>query len=331
MASTGTPRTGKHLTRHETEIAASAQRVYDIIADAAAWPLHFTPTIHVERTALGPADERLEIWANANGEVKHWTSHRELDAAKYRVTFRQEVSSPPVASMGGEWIVEPLAEESCRLVLLHDFDAVGDTAENVAWVERATDRNSRTELANIKALAEEWERRQELVFSFEDSVVVHGSPEEVYDFLYDAKRWSERLPHVGSIDLREDVENVQQMSMLTVTADGSSHTTESVRVCFPATPDGAPGDVPARIVYKQLVPPSLMTAHLGTWRFEPVPGGVRATSAHTVTINEATIARVLGPQAGADDAKQAVRNGAGGNSRATLGLAKEFAEGRDKR
>jgi aromatase/bifunctional cyclase/aromatase len=331
MARPGTPRTGKYLTRHETEIAAPAERVYGIIADAAAWPLHFTPTIHVERTALGPADERLAIWASANGEVKHWTSHRELDAAQGRVTFRQEVSSPPVASMGGEWIVEPLDKARCRLVLLHDFDAVGDTPENVAWVEKATDRNSQTELANIKALAEDWEHRQELVFSFEDSIVVNGSPEEVYDFLYDAKLWHERLPHVGRIELREDVENVQHLSMLTVIKDGSSHTTESVRVCFPAPGDAAAGEAPARIVYKQLVPPSLMTAHLGTWRFEQVPEGVRATSAHTVTINEATIAQVLGPQAGVEDAKQAVRAGAGGNSRATLALAKEFVESRGKR
>lgn len=333
MATTGTPRTGKHLTRHETEIAAPAQRVYDIVADAAAWPLHFTPTIHVERTALGPGEERLAIWASANDDVKHWTSRRTLDAAARRVTFRQEASSPPVASMGGEWIVEPLGEERCRLVLLHDFDAVGDTAENVAWVEQATNRNSVTELANIKTLAEDWERRRELVATFEDSVVVEGTLEAVYDFLYDAKRWDERLPHVGRIDLQEDVENIQRMAMVTVTADGSSHTTESVRVCFPAdgSEDAAAGEPPARIVYKQLVPPSLMTAHLGTWRFERVPEGVRATSAHTIVVNEAAIADVLGPQAGVEDAKRAVRNGAGGNSRATLGLAKDFVEQWGKR
>jgi aromatase/bifunctional cyclase/aromatase len=279
--------TGKHRTTHEIEIEAPADLVYGIIADATAWPLHFAPTIHVERTDLGGGAERLRIWATANQEVRNWTSRRELDPAERRVTFRQEVSTAPVAAMGGEWQVTDLGAGRTGLVLLHDFDAVGDTAENVDWDTRATDRNSHAELGNIKNLAENWAHQRELVFSFEDSVLVQGDAAEVYDFLYDAKRWQERLPHVGRIDLREDVANIQSMTMLTVIKDGSTHSTESVRVCFPDS---------HRIVYKQLVPPSLMAAHLGEWTFVGTPEGVLATSRHTVTINEANIAKVLGPE-----------------------------------
>ncbi|KOG87069.1 cyclase, partial [Streptomyces varsoviensis] len=72
---------GRHRTVHETEIDAPADTVYAIIADATAWPERFTPTVHVEREPLGAAAERLRIWATANGEVKHWTSRRDLDAA----------------------------------------------------------------------------------------------------------------------------------------------------------------------------------------------------------------------------------------------------------
>ncbi len=310
------PANGKHQTAHEIEIEAPSERVYRLIADAADWPQRFEPTIHVERTALEAGSERLRIWATANGEVRSWTSLRELDPEGLRISFRQEVSTHPVAAMGGEWIIVPLDADRSRLTLLHDFDAVDDTPENVAWVSQATDRNSKAELANIKHLAETWDRHQELVFSFEDSVLIRGTLTETYDFLYQAALWHERLPHVGRLDLREDVENVQWMSMETVTKDGSSHVTESVRICSPSE----------RIVYKQLVPPLLMTAHLGVWSFEETPDGVRASSSHTVTVNEATVVPVLGADATVETAKQFIRGAAGGNSVATLTLAKKFVE-----
>ncbi|MWA03651.1 cyclase [Actinomadura sp. LD22] len=313
------PPKGRHTTSHEVDIKAPAERVYRIVADAADWPQRFVPTIHVEHTGLGAGAERLEIWATGNGEVKHWTSRRELDPAARRVEFRQEVSSPPVASMGGTWIVSQEPNGVTRLVLEHDFEAVDDDPEGVAWITRATDRNSATELGNIKALAEGWDRLAELTFSFEDSVVVNGAPEEVYDFLYRADLWPERLPHVASMKFAEEEPGVQEMAMETRTKDGSTHTTESVRVCFPHE----------RIVYKQLVPPSLMTAHLGEWTFTAEgEGRVRATSRHTVTVKEDAITTVLGEGATVQTAKEFIRKAAGGNSTATLNLAKEFVEAR---
>ena len=67
------------------------------------------PTVHADYAERGETEERIRLWATANGEVKNWTSRRRLDPAALRVEFRQEVSSPPVAAMGGTWIVEPLA------------------------------------------------------------------------------------------------------------------------------------------------------------------------------------------------------------------------------
>ncbi|MFC5183699.1 aromatase/cyclase [Actinomadura harenae] len=305
----------QHRMTHEIDVSAPEELVYRLIADAAKWPLRFDPTVHVERTALGAGAERLAIWALANGEVKHWTSRRDLDAGAGRVRFRQEVSTPPVASMGGEWVVTPEGAGS-RLTLHHEFTAIDDDPAGVAWIRQATDSNSRAELANLKALAETAARRAELTFSFSDEVVIASPAEPAYEFLYAAGRWPERLPHVAGLELREPTPNLQLMTMETKAADGSVHTTESARVCFPHH----------RIVYKQLVPPKLMTAHLGEWSCTDVPGGVRVTAAHTVTVNEPAIAAVLGRAAGVPEAKRFLRRAVGGNSRATLELTKRFAE-----
>lgn len=316
-------RTGIQHTTHHVDIDAPAEAVYGIVADTPAWPARFAPTIHVDRLE-GPAStavsgrERLRIWATANGEAKSWTSWRDLNAEKLRIHFAQEVSSPPVASMSGEWIVEPGATPgTSRLTLLHEYTAVDDDPAGLEWIDKATDSNSRTELANIKALAEQLGTERELVFDFEDSTLVDADAETVYRFLHEVDAWPERLPHVSRMRVRESVENVQWMVMDTVAKDGSEHTTESVRICFPAD---------RRIVYKQLVTPPLMTTHVGVWTVAQTPEGVRATSWHRVRVNDEKITAVLGPDGTRESARAFIRRAVGGNSAATLALAKSFAE-----
>ncbi|MEV0804773.1 aromatase/cyclase [Micromonospora sp. NPDC050200] len=306
----------RHHAEHAIDVDAPVDIVYRVIADAVAWPQHFRPTIHVERLETDGTTERLQIWATANDAVKTWTSRRVLDEAGHRVTFRQEVSAPPVASMGGEWLAAPRPYGGTRLTLRHDFTAMDDDPEGVAWIRRATDRNSDAELANIKAVAERWDRLGELAFSFDGSVTVDGPMELAYDFLHQAARWPERLPHVARLNLREDVEGIQHMAMDTRANNGSVHTTESVRVCFPGQ----------RIVYKQLVTPALMTAHTGEWVLEKADGVVLVTSRHTIVVNESAITGVLGPDATVASARAFLQNAIGTNSEKTLRLAKAFAE-----
>ncbi|MFF2045696.1 aromatase/cyclase [Kitasatospora sp. NPDC058170] len=304
-------------TTHDIDVDAPADVVYAVIADARAWPRRFGPTLHVEHAELAAGVERLRIWAGANGEVAHWTSRRELDRGRRRIGFRQEVSSPPVASMAGEWQVRERPGGS-TLVLTHEFTAVDDDPQGVDWITRATDRNSRTELGNIKQLAESWAELARLEFEFEDSVLVDAPLETVYGFLNEAAEWPTRLPHVARLDLREDTPGIQHMSMDTRTADGSEHTTESIRICFPG----------AGIAYKQLRTPSMMSAHTGRWSFAQTEHGVRVTSWHAVVLNPEAIPAVLGPDATIASARAFIRQAAGGNSRATLALAKRFAEER---
>ncbi|MEU3052035.1 aromatase/cyclase [Streptomyces fimicarius] len=302
---------------HEITVDAAAEDIYRLIAEVENWPRIFPPTVHVEQVERGEHSERIRIWATANGEAKNWTSRRDLDPEGLRITFRQEVSAPPVATMGGTWIIEPLGGNSSRVRLLHDYRAVDDDPESLEWIDRAVDRNSRSELAALKANVELATGAAELTLSFEDSVRVEGAAKDVYAFIDEADQWKSRLPHVAEVDLREDEPGLQVLRMDTLTKDGSSHTTESVRVCFPHH----------RIVYKQTTLPALMKLHTGYWRLtDNGDGSTTATSQHTVIVNTENIARILGPDAGVAEARTYLRNALGANSRATLDHAKRYAE-----
>ncbi|MCX5185803.1 aromatase/cyclase [Streptomyces sp. NBC_00268] len=303
---------------HEITIAAPAPAVYRLLAEVTNWPRIFPPTIHVDRVEHDGSQERIRIWATANGEAKNWTSRRELDPEALRITFRQEVTAPPVAAMGGTWIIEPLGENESRVRLLHDYRAVDDDPHDLLWIDQAVDRNSRSELAALKENVEFAHAAEEVTFSFEDTVYVDGSAKDVYAFINEANLWSERLPHVATVRLEEDTVGLQTLEMDTRAKDGSVHTTKSYRVTFPHQ----------HIAYKQVTLPALMTLHTGHWTFTDTDQGVAATSQHTVTLNTDNITRVLGDTATVADARAYVHTALSTNSRATLTHAKAFAENR---
>ncbi|MFD9378421.1 aromatase/cyclase [Streptomyces sp. NPDC059999] len=301
---------------HEITIAAPASDVYRLLADVVNWPRIFPPTIHVDRVDFNGTYERIRIWATANGQPKNWTSRRELDPQGLRITFRQEVTTKPVASMGGAWIIEPLDENSSRVRLLHDYRAIDDDAHDLLWIDEAVDKNSRSELAALKRNVEFAHGAEEVTFSFEDTVTIDGSAKDAYDFINEAHLWSERLPHVATVRLTEDTPGVQTLEMDTRAKDGSVHTTKSHRVTFPHH----------KIAYKQVTLPALMTLHTGYWTFRDTDHGVTAGSQHTVTLNTDNITRILGPDATVADARAYVHTALSTNSLATLNHAKTHAE-----
>ncbi|MGW6823945.1 aromatase/cyclase [Streptomyces sp. NPDC055005] len=304
---------------HEITIAAPASDVYRLLADVVNWPRIFPPTIHVDRVDFNGTHERIRIWATANGQPKNWTSRRELDPQGLRITFRQEVTTKPVASMGGAWLVEPLDENSSRVRLFHDYRAIDDDAHDLLWIDEAVDKNSRSELAALKRNVEFAHGAEDVTFSFEDTVTIDGSAKDAYDFVNDAHLWSERLPHVATVRLTEDTPGVQTLEMDTRAKDGSVHTTKSHRVTFPHH----------KIAYKQVTLPALMTLHTGYWTFRDTDHGVTASSQHTVTLNTDNITRILGPDATVADARAYVHTALSTNSLATLNHAKTHAENKN--
>ena len=303
---------------HDITIAAPAAEVYRLIAEVVHWPRIFPPTIYVDQFERGEHEERIRIWAVANGEAKTWTSRRILDPEGLRIEFRQEVSTPPVAAMGGTWLIEPLSPALSRVRLLHDYRAVDDDPAHLTWIEQAVDRNSRSELAALRHNVELATATGESTFSFVDTVRVAGSAKDVYDFINEAHLWPQRLPHVVRTRLEEDTPGLQSLEMDTRAKDGSVHSTKSNRVCFPHQ----------RIAYKQVTLPALLSLHTGCWTFEEAEHGVDASSQHTVALNTENITQVLGPGAGIAEAKEFVHSALSTNSLATLGHARDYAEGK---
>jgi aromatase len=301
---------------HEITISAPAAAVYRLISEVENWPRIFPPTIYVDHLERGPDDERIRIWATANETAKDWTSYRTLDADALRITFRQEVPARPVAAMSGTWIIEPLSATESRVRLLHDYQAIDDDPESLAWIDQAVDRNSRSELAALKNNVEAVRAAEDVSFSFEDSVQISGSVKDVYDFINEADRWAERLPHVAVVRLEEISLGLQILEMDTQAKDGSTHTTKSYRVCLPDQ----------KIAYKQVTLPALMSLHTGYWTFTENEGGVLASSQHTVVLNTINVARVLGEKATVAQACEYVHAALSTNSLATLGHAKSHAE-----
>ncbi|MER6187629.1 MULTISPECIES: aromatase/cyclase [unclassified Streptomyces] len=303
-------------TRHKVHVSAPAGVVYALIADAVNWPLYFSPSVHVERLELDGERERLRMWSLMDGQLKSWTSWRHLDPVQRRVEFRQELYAPPLNSMGGVLNVRAEGPQDTELELWYDFSVAGDLPDDVAWVERVADGNSRVQLAGLKAVAERWTRLDELVLTFEDSVHIDGPPELVYDFLYRAGDWPELVPHVTRVDLTEDAPGVQRMSMETLTEYGS-HTTDSVRICFPHA---------ERIIFKETTTSPLLEAHTGEWSVVPDERGVTVIAQHSVVLHEENVAAELGEHASLAHARRYVREALGGNCRVLLAHAKKHAE-----
>ncbi|MBW1602495.1 aromatase/cyclase [Streptomyces sp. JJ66] len=314
---------GPHTTRHTVTVWAPPRTVFGLLADVANWPHVFGPTVHSEMLQDDGRDQLLRLWAFAGGQVRTWTSRRELDPAAGRIVFRQTVPAAPVAAMGGEWLVEAHADGGSRVTLLHDFRAVDDDPAAVTLIGEAVERNSRAELAALKGVAEQGEQRAELVFTFRDCEHVHGAAEDVFSFLDRADLWPERLPHVARLALTEDEPGVQHLDMDTrSSADGSLHNTTSVRICRPEE---------LTIVYKQLRVPAALAGHTGRWVIEQDSADsarLAVTSWHTVTLDPEGVRQALGPAATLAEARALVRKSLGANSSATLRYAKEYAESR---
>jgi aromatase len=310
-----------HRTEHRLVVSAPADQLYALVADVTRWPAVFEPNLHVHHLERGERQERFRLWALLNGTVKSWTSRRELDPAQRTVSFEQEVSQPPVASMGGQWRLEPLPDGRTEVVLLHHFSVVGDDPDTVDWINRAVDGNSEKELAALRAVAERADNVDDVVFSFEDLVRSSGSAADCYEFVNRADKWAERLPHVDAVSLREDEPGIQELSMDTVTEGGATHTTRSYRIC----------ESNSWIAYKQVVLPALLSGHSGLWTFREDSGTTTVTARHTVSIQPEAIEEVLGAGSTLADARRFVRSALGNNSLTTLKHASEFAAGKGDR
>ncbi|MEU1085045.1 SRPBCC family protein [Streptomyces sp. NPDC005908] len=312
-----------HRMAQHAEVDAPAGVLYGLIADALRWPVFLPPTLHVEQLEFDGRSERLRMWVTANGEIRSWTTRRVLDPVAHRVDFRQEVLPRPVTSMGGSWTVEPRGPERSVVVLSNDFAVDGNARADVDWVKRATSANTRAALDNLRRLAERWRRLDELVLSFEDRVHADAPPEPVYAFLHRFGDRDDAVPGATGIDIVERAPGVQLMTVELAGPDGTTRTTESVRIGFPHA---------GRIVYKDVrdtEQPALLAAHTGEWSVEPdaYGTGVTVTARHHAVLDEDGVRRRYGDGADAvRQARQELRTRLTRDGARALRLVKEHAE-----
>ncbi|WP_329410094.1 SRPBCC family protein [Nocardia vinacea] len=306
--------TTEYTTRHVVDIAAPAAHIYTVIADAENWPIIFPPAVHVRREPRPGGIEVLDIWATAHDKVKAWRSQRELDATNRTVTFCQLVTAPPVASMSGTWRIETNESGTSTVILDHRFTAVADEPDSVTWIEQALDTNSTAELAAVEATVLGRQDGSVVTLAFSDSVTIRSAAQPVFDFLYRADLWPERLPHVSRVALSY-IDDAQVLEMDTTTDTGEAHTTRSYRVATDRF----------ELAYKQTVLPEGFLAHHGKWTLAETADETLATSHHRVQLD---LNRLRGRLGLTDqrDIEQRVRAALGGNSLRTLEAARAFAE-----
>ncbi|MDJ0362341.1 SRPBCC family protein [Rhodococcus sp. H29-C3] len=303
-----------HTVTVTVTVAAAAATVYEALSDVTLWPEIFTPTIHAEILGRDGERQSIKLWAMANGESKMWSSDRRLDNDKMTIDFQQTTPNHPIAFMSGRWSVNSLDERSCTVALDHSYSAVDNDASALEWIGRAVDTNSTVELAALKTYCEE-KGTSEGPFKFSDSVESSADPARIFEFLDRGDLWGERLAHVPSVSMETSDGGLQRLKMVTVTHDGDSHVTESIRISQP----------PARLLYKQITLPELLTLHTGVWTIAPAGELWKVTSQHTVRIDASKIHAVLGNQATLRDAQELVRRNLGNNSLLTLKAAAKWA------
>lgn len=322
--------TPMRTAEHTGMLDAPPQVAYGLVADVTRWPLLFPPCLAARVLERDADSERIRLWAAVGNEVRSWISLRKFDEDAFRVDFRQETPSPPVTWMSGHWQCEPAADGSgrTRLVLGHEWATEGTERESDR-IAAALEDNSRREIGAVKSWAERPGKPEDLSFSFTDRIAVSSGPKEVYDFLFRADLWPDRLPHVAEVRLETAEEtaasagaHVQHLEMDTRAADGTTHGTRSVRLCFPYE----------RIVYKQTTVPRGLLAHSGEWVITPLPEGTHVTARHWVALDPAVAEEEFGPDGGLARAREHVRRTLGGNSVRTLEAAREFlaAAGRQR-
>ncbi|MFJ6797987.1 SRPBCC family protein [Streptomyces sp. NPDC091268] len=302
-----------HASERTAEVAAPAGVVYGLLADAVRWPLLLPAPVHVERMDFDGTHERLRLWDVAGDRVRSFHMRRVLNPHTRTVAFELEDTFRPGVPTIGRWTVEARDDTETLLTLSQQRTLEGLPGDFGPGGRREWEEETEAQLAQVKEIAERWERLDELLLSFEDSVHVAGPAELVYDFLYRIEDWAQLVPHVDAARVVEDVPGVQVAAVDTFAEPGGlGVTTRTVRLCFPAA---------ARIVYKELASPELVAAHSGEWSLEPDEDGVRVVCAQQVMLREEAVEPVLGAGTELAEARRYVREWLGGASAETLRLA----------
>jgi aromatase len=318
-----------HLMQHQIEIDVGADRAFALIRDVEGWPSIFPPCRSARILEQNGGRQLIEITALANGQPMTWRSERELFPEVRHIAFRQVQPSPLLERMEGSWRFHPLATGTL-VVLEHRFavkarpeglvEGVSTAQEAQDFMVRSTDDNSRRELQALKrALEARAAGGHPLRTEFEESLTLAAPAEQVYALLQRARDWPDLLPHCRAVDIRYEDERNQEF-LMTVEVRGHEERIRTIRRCTPHT----------SITYFQPEPPPLLEQHVGEWRVEPVPGGVRVVSWHAVALRPERVREMWGDIA-PREALRRVEDAINSNSLGTMKAIQARLEARSGR
>ncbi|WP_328609280.1 aromatase/cyclase [Amycolatopsis sp. NBC_00345] len=308
----------KHTTEEKLLIHAPIDVVRELVLDVESWPQLHPAAIHAEYLERTAESELIQHWSLVDDHtVRTWRARRWSEDDGARIVFRHEPVAAPFAMMGGGFTFEPREDDSTLVHMHHEFALLKEDDALAAGRLEAMSRGSGVYLETLRYAAENREELSQSIISFVDPLFIAGAIEDAYQYLYEADKWPERIPHVKALTLEEPAPGIQFFDMDTVSGDGAAHTTRSVRICLPHH----------KIVYKQIKTPPMLAAHTGHWEFVRTPEGVESRARHTATIIPDRT-HLLGEGTTVQGARNYLRRVLGTNSLGNLRLAKEYAETR---
>jgi len=302
----------------ELLVAAPAADVRAVLTDLTLWTQLHRTSVHTEVLGTDGDEQILQHWSlSGDAAVRTWRERRVTSEDGSLIRFRHEQPEEPFTQLSGEWRFQPQSDGKTLVRNHHDFTVAAGSEHLVGELTERLRRGHQDCLATLAYGAENRAELEQLVISFEDPLFIAGSIQDAYDYLWEADKWEERIPHIAKLDIEEPAPQVQFFDMETSTPDGSSHTTRSVRIAVE----------PEIIVYKQTRLPALLDGHTGHWKFTRTPEGVIAAARHTATIKPSALG-ILGAGSTVQDARNYLRKVLSANSMSNLRLAKAYAEER---
>lgn len=263
---------------HSAEVAAPAEAVYALLANAVRGPLYSPQVLHVERMDADGDRERLRLWEQSGGGVRCSLWARVAHPGERRIEFWRLRGEAPFTSMAGQWTVEERPGGRSVVSVLHEFTVAGDPeGAEAARAALAVEDSARSALRGVRRIAQGSGGSRQRVLTFQESLRVEGPGEVVYDFLYRAADWAGRVPQVRHVEVSEVSPGIQAVNYRLRLPDRTERATNSLRLCFPHA---------GRIVYKQTTPWAPVAAHTGEWSVLPDEHGVRVIAEHTVLLDE---------------------------------------------
>lgn len=140
--------------RHTTRIAMSPRNVFELVANVDRWRALLDSLVSVEHLGFDGVCERVRFSKRVNGVTQGMNMMLELNPKRMQVRFRHVDVLPPLASMGGLWLVLPKGRSSSMVALDHYYRVTDNSPVTAARVEAQIAEESTSMLTALRDTAD---------------------------------------------------------------------------------------------------------------------------------------------------------------------------------